>query len=95
MTARPSQTVTLDAARAWRNLSATLNDIAPACENDHRFTTDRLTAADLAGMRSICAECPALAACSDYADAAEHASKRSKNSAKLAGFWAGAQRGAS
>lgn len=93
MTTRDSQTIPLDAASAWRTLSETLNDTAPGCANDPRFTTDRLPASDLADMQRICAECLALAACNGYAVAAEHASTRSKYAAKLVGFWAGKRRG--
>jgi hypothetical protein len=72
-------------AAAWRSLNDALADADPACRNDARFTAESTTAADLDGMRELCAFCPIFAACATYASAAPGWT--------MSGFWAGAKRG--
>ena len=79
------------AASAWDALTAALALDPSPCVGDPRFTADTRTAGDLAALESICAGCPALRECGDYAEAASQG--RGAYGVTLVGFWAGAERG--
>ncbi|WP_221586062.1 WhiB family transcriptional regulator [Microbacterium sp. G2-8] len=69
------------ATREHQALQRVLDQHAPACQGDDRFTADAHTLArgDVAALRAICGTCPALAECRAYAAASRPA----------AGVWAG------
>lgn len=70
---------------AWRNLQNALSTQEPLCAGDDRFIQDNLSPRDTAAVRTICAGCPLLTACSAFADLVpdRHSS----------GYWAGRRRG--
>ena len=68
-------------ADAWAALSEAMRTTPPACEGFDEFTADELSADELAWCASVCARCPLLALCGDYANAARPS----------AGYWAGRQ----
>ena len=69
-------------AEAWAELQAAMSDTPPACAGDPTFTLDGLSNDELAECAEICASCPLLDLCSEYATVARPA----------AGFWAGKPR---
>lgn len=63
----------------WRALVDGMSIVDPACLNDPRFTYDDLGASDLAVMSEICAACPLVRQCQDFARVAKPSG----------GYWAG------
>ncbi|MFI8632151.1 WhiB family transcriptional regulator [Microbacterium sp. NPDC077663] len=57
----------------------------PACAGDPRFTADFLSAAAVAQLARICAQCPVRQACAAYAD--------TLSPYTASGVWAGRRRG--
>lgn len=70
-------------AAAWGRLQDALRNTTPGCEGDDRYITDDLAPDEIEDMRAICAHCPLLTECRDFAATAT----------TLAGFWAGRGRG--
>ncbi|MBO3664068.1 WhiB family transcriptional regulator [Microbacterium stercoris] len=77
--------LTGDADSAWQALSAALATKKPPCIGESRFIPDELSQPQQAELAVICAGCPILSQCSDFAG--QVAPYRS------AGFWAGSSRG--
>lgn len=55
------------AVDAWNALSEALDDNAPACRGDVRFTAERLTDREREDCESICGRCIVLDLCDAYA----------------------------
>lgn len=85
MTQPPSFNVAAPARSAWKRLQSALLTAAPACQGDSRFIADHVNPAVAESLRELCAGCPVLAQCNEFASAtASHA---------IGGFWAGRMRG--
>lgn len=63
----------------YRALLDARERIAPACDNDRRFTADTRTEHDAEQMRRLCRSCPLVTLCDAYA----------RRARPDAGFWAG------
>ena len=68
-----------DDAWAWIALDAALREVTPPCDGDPLFTAERLTDREREHCADLCARCPLLDLCDDYAMAVM----------PPAGFWAG------
>lgn len=68
---------------AWERLTNAIEHKQPACLGDDRYTADahELSIEDRAVMRAICAACPLIQLCTDYATIDKPA----------AGWWPGVQ----
>ncbi|WP_181015952.1 WhiB family transcriptional regulator [Microbacterium sp. BH-3-3-3] len=75
----------MNADTAWDALDAALDHEAPGCSGLDLFTADRRTDEQRDLCASICARCPLLDPCDDYATTAKVDS----------GYWAGVERAVS
>jgi len=70
----------------WAALQQALLADDPACQGDVRFTSDDLTAADVAELGVVCVSCPLYRECRAFADSVPYW-------ASWAGLWAGLRLG--
>ena len=68
-----------EAAKPYLRLQDAIERKQPDCLGDDRYTADHITKDERAELGRICAACPLLTPCSDYAAAA----------APPAGYWPG------
>jgi Transcription factor WhiB len=79
------ETMSDDAASAWRTLCDALDVLRPSCRGDARFITDAPSRDLQAELAAVCAGCPLLEPCDAFADASD--------TYGTAGFWGGSYRG--